>query len=263
MTTREIITHLDSFSGISLEEMDGVKLMTRSDVKYLCHIDQLPAILEAARDHYQVLEHHNRRLLGYETLYFDTADNEMYRKHHNRKRNRYKVRVREYQASGEFFLEVKYKRNTGVTQKVRMPVNPDRDIMQPEASRFIAEHSEYRAEALEPRLFSQFQRTTLVSIPLVERITIDILPNWFINGLHVELPYLVIMELKGQKFTNTSGFGKILREARIQRKRLNKYCTGVNLLYPEEKHNRFKVKMLHLKKLDKSKQYAHHFTPFA
>lgn len=256
---QQILPILDTFRPISLEEMDAVKLMTRIDKKYICHIDDLPAILEAAREEYQVLQIGEKRLMGYDSLYFDTPENQMYIKHHNRKRNRYKVRIRQYTNTSEFFLEVKYKKNTGVTEKVRQAVRPMDDLTDPEASAFVETHSPYTRDVLQPRLYSHFKRFTLVSVPRLERITIDTEPGWRFNGQSKELPYLVIMEVKSERFTNTEGFGWILREARIQRKRISKYCTGINLLYPEIKYNRFKIKMLHLRKLDKTQAYAHLF----
>lgn len=254
---------INTFKPITLEGMDAVKLMTRKDTKYVCNIDDLPGILQEASANYQVLEINNKRLMGYESLYFETRDHEMYLKHHNRKRNRYKVRIRQYLNSGEFFLEIKFKKNTGETIKKRIPVEKDQDLHHPDLNKFLQDNSPYTPDDLVPQLFSRFYRMTLVSIPMVERITIDILPGWWFNNNQKELPYLVIMEVKGEKFTNTEGFGLILREARIQRKRISKYCTGINLLYPEIKYNRFKLKMLHLKKLDKSQHYAHIFESFA
>jgi hypothetical protein len=236
--------------------MDAVKLMTRSDEKYLCRIDQLPALLSLAQPDFRILENHGVRLLGYESLYLDTPDHEMYRQHHNGKLNRYKVRIREYQESHEFFIEIKFKDNHRNTTKRRIPIGPDRNYKTPEIRAFLSEYSRYLPENLEPKLFSNFRRMTLVNNDIMERITIDIHPAWFNQKARVELPGIVIMEVKSAKSSNIRGFGLLLRDARVLPSRLSKYCTGTILLNPGIKHNRFKAKMLHLKKLDKNIPYG-------
>ncbi len=256
MMTPAIPDFLGAFSPISLAEMDSVKLMTRSDEKYLCHIDQLPQLLNKAIPDFRILENHGQRLLGYESMYLDTPDHEMYLMHHNGRLNRYKVRIREYTASHEFFLEIKFKDNHRETTKKRIPIGPDRDYFSMESRAFLKQYSRYAPEMLEPKLFSSFDRMTLVNNDIQERITIDLHPSWFVGSKRVELPQIVIMEVKSAKTSNTRGFGLLLRDARVLPRRLSKYCTGTILLYPAIKHNRFKAKMLHLKKLDKTLQYA-------
>lgn len=252
---------LNRFTPISLQEMDAVKLMTRTDVKYSCHIDQLPEVLEQALTDYQILEIDHRRLMGYESLYFDTPGFEMYLKHHNRNLNRHKVRIRTYTDSDETFLEIKFKKNTGTTVKQRIPYSRKTDLHDPAARTFLVENTPYTPEDLVPKVFSSFRRVTLVNKTGIERITIDVLPGWWFNEQIKEIPYLVIIEVKSGRINNIEGFPLILRDARIHRNRLSKYCTGVNLLYPEVKYNRFKAKILLLKKLDKTQNYAHIFAP--
>jgi hypothetical protein len=254
--TEEIRHLIDTFEPISLDEMDAVKLMTRNDRKYVCRTDQLPAILQAARTLYRILEINNVRLHGYESLYLDTPDHEMYLKHHNGRLNRYKIRIREYKESHQFFMEIKFKDNHRKTTKKRIPIGPDRNYYSDKISGFITANSVYTPETLHPTLFSSFNRITLVSNALQERITIDLNPSWFTNSRKITLPGLVILEVKSSRNSSIRGFGYILREARIQPHRISKYCTGINLLFPEIKHNRLKAKMLYLAKIDKTLAYA-------
>jgi hypothetical protein len=242
---------LSSFRPITLASMDSVKLMTRSDEKYICHIDQLPAILQSARTDFQVLENHGKRLLGYESMYLDTPDHKMYFMHHNGKLNRYKIRIREYKESKEFFFEIKFKDNHRLTTKKRMRIGPDRNYYTDQIRKFMSGNTTFTPEMLEPKLFSSFERITLVNNILKERVTIDLHPTWYFGDQRTSLTQIVIMEVKSAKTLNTAGFGYLLREARIFPRRLSKYCTGTLLLYPNIKHNRFKTKLLHLKKLEK------------
>lgn len=246
---------LTTFRPITLAEMDSVKLMTRSDEKYFLPVDQLSAILQSAQAEFQVLEKHGKRLLGYESLYLDTADHEMYLVHHNGKLNRYKIRIREYKDSHEFYFEVKFKDNRRVTKKRRTAIGADCDYHSDDIRNFMVQHSPYLPELLNPALYSYFDRITLVNIDIRERITIDINPSWHIDGREASLPNVAIMEVKSFRPSSSSGFGYILREARIAPRRLSKYCIGTALLYPELKHNRFKSKLMLLDKYNNKSVY--------
>ena len=256
-TIRQIV---GTFNPISLKEMDSVKLMTRSDQKYICRIDQLPGILELARPDFKVLENHGTRLLGYESQYLDTPDHRMYLMHHNGRLNRYKIRIREYTESHEFFIEIKFKDNHRNTTKKRVSIGPDRNYHAPEIRKFIEQNTPFSPDGLEPKLFSRFTRMTLVNHAILERVTIDVEPSWHFGETRISLPNVVILEVKSAKSSNTRGFGMLLRDARILPRRLSKYCTGTVLLYPGIKHNRFKPKMLHLNKLEKNLKYAEPYT---
>ena len=60
---------LDTFETITLEEMDRVKLMDRTDQKFNFNIAQLPELLNEVRDTYRVLEVAGTKMSHYETLY--------------------------------------------------------------------------------------------------------------------------------------------------------------------------------------------------
>ena len=110
---------LERFRSIGLDEMDGIRLMNRVDTKFVTTDAMLEEILLRAESEYRVLEIDGIRMSAYDTLYYDTADLEMYMAHHNRRLRRYKVRTRTYLNSGESFLEIKRKNNRGRTKKKR------------------------------------------------------------------------------------------------------------------------------------------------
>ncbi|MCK5820777.1 MAG: polyphosphate polymerase domain-containing protein [Bacteroidales bacterium] len=243
------------FSPIFLEDMGSVKLMNRTDTKYLLHIDQLGEVLDAALGEHLVLEINGKRIMGYESLYFDTPDHRMYILHHNKKLNRYKVRIRQYLDSKDFFLEVKFKNNKGRTSKKRITISGNDAISESASVKFIEKRSPFSPSQIEPKLNTKFERITLVNPEKKERITIDMNLTFHNSKESIKIPYLVIVEVKREINSDSDGFGQLLREQRIFKKRISKYCLGTNLLYPEKKHNRFKPKILYLKKLDKSKHY--------
>jgi hypothetical protein len=255
MIREQILETLSRFRPISLKETGSIKLMDRTDVKYQCRLNQLPHILEKALPDFRVLENKESRLPQYKTVYLDTKDHRMYLDHHNGKLNRYKIRIRNYINSNEFFLEIKTKNNHEKTEKKRIPITPERDFHQDEYSRFIFEHSPFDPETLEPVLSTSFNRMTLVHLQNHERVTIDVFPSWSDGRRMAKLSNLVIIEVKSAHAATSTGFGYLLREERVQPYRISKYCTGMVLLYPELKHNRFKAKLLHLNKLDNTLTY--------
>ena len=108
---------LQKFDPVSLTEIGEVKLMNRIDWKYWFHISQLENILTEIVSDYDILEINGHRLMEYRSTYYDTDDDLMYIKHHNRKLNRHKIRRRIYLTSGDDFFEIKFKTNKRRTVK--------------------------------------------------------------------------------------------------------------------------------------------------
>ena len=107
MTNLSQIT--SNFSPISLDEMDDVKLMSRTDTKFTFQSEKLPSLLKKMMPFYRVLSINGDLIHDYKSLYFDTDDRKFYLDHHNRRVNRHKVRFREYVGSDLTFLEIKRK----------------------------------------------------------------------------------------------------------------------------------------------------------
>ena len=72
---------LDGMASISLAQLDAVALLNRVDTKYLLAVPRLVEILPRLADEYLVLEVGGRRLHQYQTLYFDTTEYDLYRRH--------------------------------------------------------------------------------------------------------------------------------------------------------------------------------------
>ncbi len=242
---------ISSFAPISLAEMKSVKLMNRIDTKYVIPLTVLPAVLEAAQGDYRIQETGGVRLAAYDTLYYDTLDLDMYVRHHNQHLTRQKIRVREYVATGDFFLEIKRKNNHGRTKKKRIAVTAEDALTLTEAMQaFIEEKSIYQAANLLPQLRTNFERITLVNKALTERLTIDTNLHWHNTqtGESADLPSLVIIELKRDGNT-PSPMLRILRDLRIQPFKISKYCIGTVLTNHKVKANRFKRKIRNINKI--------------
>ena len=111
------------FSPITLNEMDEVKLMSRTDTKFVFQLSKLPKLLLQLQPFYNVLTINSKVIHDYKSLYYDTEERKFYIDHHNSRVNRNKIRFREYVDSGLTFLEVKLKNNKGRTIKKRMKVD--------------------------------------------------------------------------------------------------------------------------------------------
>lgn len=193
----EIEAKLATFTPISLDEMASVRLMNRTDTKYVIRLDELPALLTQAQGGYMAQETDGRRLMAYKTTYYDTSDWQTLRAHTTGRRTREKIRVRRY-ASGLTFIEVKRK-SRDRTKKSRMATTFRTDgQMTAEAKDFIDSHSRYPSASLTPALGNTFRRITLVNNEKTERLTIDltIAVENLRNGMCASLPDAVVVEVK-------------------------------------------------------------------
>jgi len=229
--------------------MDSVKLMNRTDTKFVFPLTTLIKILPKLVKHYRVLEINGVRLNAYRSLYFDTEDFQFYHQHHNGKTNRNKVRFREYVDSGLSFLEVKSKNNKGKTIKKRIKVKEITESLDGSNLDFVnkAIGSEI---PLKPQHWNKFSRITFVHKRRKERLTVDVNFRFEdINSTKNNLGDMVIAEVKQAKRNLSSNFIRIIKEERIHPFRISKYCMATATLFPQLKKNKFKRKFLHLDKL--------------
>mgnify|MGYP001555163667 FL=1 len=231
---------------------DSAKLMNRIDTKYLLTSSDLPKLLNVLRDHYKVLEIDNNSIFTYKNRYLDTEDFEFFRKHHNGKQNRYKVRYRHYVDSGTEFLEVKFKNNKRRTIKNRIEIsNKKHDLNIQEE--FLTGQLSAELENLQICQHSEYKRVSLVSVDGKERLTLDFDLKYkspFCDKNAVNLENLCIAELKQPGKSHFSVFENLMRRLSIQPTSFSKYCIGCCSLYPDHlKQNRFKPVLNIIKKL--------------
>ena len=235
--------------------MKSIRLLNRCDTKFYFSVKALPELLEKLKSHYRIVEIDGRRIFEYETLYFDTPDNLLYRQHHNKNLNRYKIRFRKYKNSGLCYFEIKFKSNKGRTKKSRIKVGGIETLLKGKLKGFaknnLAENSAINVDSIEPRLWSFFNRITLASIKHKERITIDF--NMSFNteekGLK-KVNHLVIAEVKQDRHALNTPFMNIVREIKIHPSGFSKYCIGMAMSNMGSiKYNRFKEKLLRIKKI--------------
>ncbi len=244
------------FFPISLEKTNEVKLMNRIDSKYVLSHKALALVLENIFADYFVLEINNTRKMQYESLYFDTIGNSMYLAHHNGKLNRYKIRYRNYRTTDDIFLEIKFK-NKGIrTIKQRIKVNQIEKSFSNKSSLFVNSTCPFESNLLEPKIYTNFTRVTLVNKNLKERVTIDI-DLQFLNdekGFY-KLHNTAIIETKKEAYKCSSPITNTLMNLGVNPTGMSKYCFGRAVLENSLKTNIFKEKILLINKIENGEFY--------
>ncbi|HOU11592.1 MAG TPA: polyphosphate polymerase domain-containing protein [Anaerolineae bacterium] len=248
-TAASVARELERFTPISLAAMESVALLSRIDTKYVMSEAQFSQALSRLTADYAVLEIAGRKLHRYQTLYFDTPDFALYRQHHNSWSNRYKVRARAYVDSNLSFLEVKHKTNKNITVKSRSQTPALTMQMDARATAFLQTCYPDAPQNLEPVLWNNFQRITLVSKHRPERLTLDVGVHFWLGSMHAALPNVVIAEVKQEGFSLRSDFVGQMRALGVREMRFSKYCMGLSLLCAQVKHNNFKPQWLHINKI--------------
>ena len=245
---------LQYLEPITLEQMSSIRLMNRTDTKFVTNKENLARLLELAQGKYYAQFNNESRVANYMTTYWDTENHRFFLEHHNGRAPRQKVRVRTYMDSDLTFLEVKTKNNHGRTKKKRVEV-PSQDIdVQGANGEFVEGLVHQGLNEMHPTVRNQFRRITLVNYEKTERLTIDYDVQFhnMETGTDANVGPLVIIELKrdGNVYSPVLD---ILRVLRIKPSGFSKYCIGSVMTNKKLKKNIFKEKMIVLSKLAKTK----------
>lgn len=246
----DLLQHLEP---ITLEQMSSIKLMNRTDTKFVTDKEHLARLLELAQGKYYAQFHNGSKIANYMTTYWDTDSHHFYMEHHNGRAPRQKVRVRTYMDSGTTFLEVKTKNNHGRTKKKRVEV-PSQQITGENGNEEFLQGLVHQGMAdIHPTVRNQFHRITLVNYGKTERLTIDYDVQFHNEDTQKDanVGSLVIIELKrdGNVY---SPILSILRQLRIQPSGFSKYCIGSAMTNKGLKQNNFKERLVKLSKLGKT-----------
>ena len=254
---------LSSFAPITLDEMSGIRLMNRTDTKFVTTRPMLLRLLEMAKQDYYAQDINGQRIAAYYTVYFDTDDCVMYTTHETGHTNRQKLRIRSYVDSHLNFLEVKTKNNHGRTKKKRVsidsfdPLHPQHDIVfQRQNDEFIGyddflrTNLRYEPTTLSEQLENRFDRITLVNKGKTERLTIDTNLRFHnvATGIDRHMNDIVIIELKRDGRV-PSPILAMLRELRIKPHGFSKYVIGSALTNSSLHCNRLKPKLNDIERL--------------
>jgi len=241
---------LTNLKPITLEEMKDIRLMNRTDTKFVTNKETLVRLLKLAQGKYYAQFTNDSKIANYMTTYWDTDDHHFYMDHHNGRAPRQKVRVRTYMDSQDTFLEIKTKNNHGRTKKKRVAV-PDQQITGENGNEeFLQEKVHLGLADIHPTVRNQFHRITLVNYGKTERLTIDFDIHFhnFETGKDANVGPLVIIELKrdGNVYSPVLD---IIRQLRIKPSGFSKYCIGSAMTNRSLKQNLFKERLVKFRKL--------------
>jgi VTC domain len=238
------------FLPINLATLNAkAEMLRRRDNKYVIERSVMQAALHDFKDSFDVLEIDGRRSFTYDTCYFDSPEFECYKDHHRGRRQRVKVRIRNYLESNICFVEVKLKDKRGETIKKRLKHDPRRcQELDLRALEFVKScyRDLYKKEfpyALVRAVEMRYKRVTLVAKEGGERLTIDNKLR-FMSGNSTQLVNddKFIVETKS---SNGNGIAdKVLRSLhRHPSKHCSKYCAATAALNAEVKTNNFRMVM--------------------
>ncbi len=238
-----------AFPPITLAEMSSVKLMNRTDTKFVTTLPALRALLSMAHTDYYVQDIGGERNMLYDTTYFDTTDYGMFMEHQHGHTGRQKIRFRTYVSSHLQFMEIKTKNNHGRTKKKRIEVS-DMDLGDETKRTFIGQHLHYGADTLQPHMHNFFRRITLVNRAKTERLTIDTDLEFhnLVTGHDRHMGPLVIIELKRDGLVPSPVLA-MLRQLRIHPHGFSKYCMGAAMTNDTLQVNLFKQKLRDVDKI--------------
>lgn len=237
---------LAAFAPVAPKQL-GKRVPNRAETKYVVSADLLSPFLNAMRDDYDVLVRKGQRLNRQRTLYFDSADFNLYRRHHAGAANRYKVRSRHYAGTGKNILEIKHKDQRKRTHKIRYQTDAWLRAIDPKTGDLLRHHYPHSVDLLYGQLLTDYSRITLVSRTVAERVTIDLDLRFEGDGRREALSHIAVITLKHAPHAGQSAARAQLRRLGQRPQRFSKFCIGVSLIYPQVKHNNFKptLRLIH------------------
>ena len=232
ITTRRRVSELPAISLADLNE--AASLQMRVDRKYVVNEKQLLAMIGAIATRLAALEIDGQRAFAYESVYFDTPAFESYLSAAHRRRARFKVRTRSYLDGGFTMLEVKTRGARNVTVKNRQEYGfENRAIVVPESHPFVDSVTGRvgLGAQLSPVLTTEYERTTLVDLDDIARLTVDAnlrCTDWKSDQVQLGASYVVETKTSGPPSTAD----RWLWSRGIRPTKISKFGTGLAALNP-------------------------------
>ena len=232
---------VDAMATTSLAEVSSnAPLLQRYDQKYATSITRAVDFIRSLGPEWKVQTISERSSQRYQTLYYDDPYLRSYHDHVKGRRNRFKIRVRTYEDETSF-LEVKLKTTRGLTDKKRFQRRSSAtdQLSDIESTWLSSLLPDIDLGALVPTLDVEYERITLHSLSLAERLTID-------HSIQVKVtgdwqPVLedgVIIESK-----SGSPRSRVSHELKLQGIHtvpFSKYCAGLSVV-DERIHQRIRI----------------------
>lgn len=236
---------LNAYSPISLNALnEKAEMLARIDNKYIVKSQELEPVLAALANDFDILVIDGKHDFEYCSRYFDDIDCRGYYDHHQKRRKRCKVRVREYIDAGIYFLEVKLNEQRSMTSKRRLQIDrpvtsPDDDFMNFVDACYVDCYHEHFQKRLMPVIDIRYHRITLVAKEGGERLTLDTGICFCSSETQcTTADNMFIIETKSARGNGIAD--KILRAIHIKpTKRVSKFSLGMVATGQVGKHNGF------------------------
>ena len=223
---------LRRFSQAQPHLVECREMQRRAESKFAMPVSAAAALLPALAGDYALLSAGAARIATYRTLYFDTAELELFHAHRCGRRIRHKVRIRHYEERSVSFLEVKTRLREDQTRKARRPRAFGDSVFSPEDVEFVRVSGACH-KRLFPQVWTNFRRVTLLGTHMEERVTIDLDVSVSTGGRAQSLTDLAVVEVKQARLDRGSVAMEALREAGWREGWGSKYCAGIALTRPE------------------------------
>lgn len=235
---------LEAFNEVNFVDLDELFLQTRKEIKFFFAESELNGLLETLENDFDIIVFDGMKIQQYASSYLDSSELDNYVQHHNKWKNRYKIRFRDYVKSGLSFIEVKHKQNSGVTVKNRLEIPFESREITDEIDQFISEFYPHDIDHLEFSIDTEYDRISFVSKDGNARITIDKNLRFKESDLSENAENLVVLELKYNALYPFHNLRRKLKDINIYPNSISKYCLGICLLKENIKKNNFKLKLL-------------------
>ena len=224
------------FPVIGLAGMNETVQGQRRDRKYILTEPAARAFLAGLPPTAMALCIDGSREFGYESMYFDTGDLMCFDLAAKGRRRRFKVRTRHYLNTDEEWMEVKTRGPHGLTVKDRTRFDGSIEPEWVEMVLALRGIGPMSAEELVPTADVSYIRSTLV-LPDFSRVTIDRDLRWHSYETTRRVPGLVIVETKTSGQANDAD--RWLWGHGVRPCHMSKYATGMALLFPTLRNNRW------------------------
>ncbi len=222
---------LERFPTATPELIAERRLNVRSDTKFLVAPEAALGLLHGLWPGYAMVPAPMHPLGSYHTLYFDTADLELFHRHRRGGRIRHKVRIRHYLDRKVSALEVKTRVNEMRTVKRARDRAYRDDHLSHEDRAFIVRHTGLTAPVI-PQVWTRYRRLTLFGLDHNERLTVDLDLQVDMDGRSRRFESLAVIEVKQWPFHRTTPVMTALRALGSSKGWASKYCLGIAHTHP-------------------------------